>query len=512
MERKAGDGEPVDRAVLALENLTKHFFGVHALEDVSFSIRRGTVHAVVGANGAGKSTLMKILVGVHRPDRGRVLLLGEPFEPIDPGAASAAGVDIVFQEIELANNLTVAENIFLAREPARLGWVSHRGMHNEACALLARVGLEVSPETEVGELGVAEKQLVQIARALHGARHILIMDEPTSALTDHEIERIFAVIRHLRGEGMTILYVSHKLDEVFALADDVSVLRDGRLVRTMRVRDATPDELIRLMVGEAAEAPLAQATRPAPAKPPALSVKGLSRDRAFHDVSFEVHPREIVGLFGIVGAGRTEVARAIFGLDAYDRGSVELLGRPLPPRAPAVSVRAGLGLLPEDRKLQGLLLELSVRWNTSLAALPRLSRWGVVPSREEYELVREEIRRLGIVAANTEMEARNLSGGNQQKVVLGKWLAVQPKVLILDEPVKGIDVGAKAEIHRLIRELADEGLAILLISSELDEIINVCDRVLVLHAGRLTAELSRADMTREGIMRHAVSLANDASV
>ena len=493
--------------LIQFERIDKSFFGVHALRDVSFEVAAGEIHALVGANGAGKSTLMKVLVGVHAPDAGRLLLDGAPIRPSGPEEARKLGIDIVFQEIELPPNMTIAECVFLAREPRRFGLVDFNRMHRETAALLDRLGVSLPPTAVIANLSVAEKQLVQIARALSGETRLLIMDEPTSALTDHEIERLFTILERLREEGTAILYVSHKLDEIFRLANRVTVLRDGQRVGTKAREDLTPDELVRMMLGDKAEAMTeTEAGRPAATDRPAvLEVEGLTRAGAFREVSFTLHEGEVLGMFGIVGAGRTEVARALFGLDPYDAGVLRLRGKEVRFRHPSQAIAAGLGLVPEDRKLQGLLLEDSLEHNVSLPSLRRLTRAGLISHRREHQLASQAVADLGIVTASIRMEARHLSGGNQQKVVLARWLATNPSILILDEPTKGIDVGAKREVHALVRRLASEGIATLLISSELDEVMALADRVLVMREGMLVATLDAATTSREEVLRHAVS-------
>lgn len=493
--------------LLRLEGLTKHFHGVHALEGASFDVQEGSIHAVVGENGAGKSTLMKLLVGIHAPDAGRIVWEGQAITLDGPAAARDRGIDIVFQEIELAPNLTVGESIFLAREPSRWGWVDAGRVFRSAARLLASLGVPIRPEALIEELSVAEKQLIQIARALAGEPRLLILDEPTSALTEHESGRLFEILQELRRRGTTLLYVSHKLEEIFRLADTITVLRDGRHVGTFPRRELDADALIRHMVGPARE--LAGTTRtPGAARKdntaPLLAVRDLTRSPAFTEVSFEVRRGEVVGLFGIVGAGRTEVARALFGLDPFDLGNILINGRAVRFRSPSQAVAAGLGLVPEDRKLQGLILEMSLRRNLSLAALARLATAGIIRSREERRLAADAVSRLGIVTRGMEQEVRDLSGGNQQKVVIARWLATQPRLLILDEPTRGIDIAAKREVHALIRRLAAEGLGVLLISSELEEVLGLSDRLLVLREGRLTGEFDPRTASREAVLRAAV--------
>ena len=497
-------------SLLEFREISKRFFGVHALEGISFTVEAGEIHALCGANGAGKSTLMKILVGVHQPDSGAMLLDDDPVTLAGPAAARALGIDIVFQEIEIPPNLTVAEAVFLAREPRRWGLVDYDRMFRETAALMAQLGVPLSPDDPVERLSVAEKQLVQITRALSGEARVLIMDEPTSALTDHEAERLFELLEALRERGTTILYVSHKMDEIFRLSNRITVLRDGRLVGTRDAGQLTPDELVRMMVGDAAGDdaldPRAAGGEHASllAGEEILRVTGLTRPGAFRDVSFSLRRGEVLGMFGIVGAGRTEVARCLFGLDPYQEGVITLGDRQVRFRSAAEAVTAGLALVPEDRKGQGLILEMSIQRNASLPELPRLTRAGIVQSGAEARVAAGVVRDLGVVAAGVEQDVKQLSGGNQQKVVIGKWLAMHPKILILDEPTKGIDVAAKREVHALIRRMAADGLSVLLISSELGEVLALSDRLLVLREGRVTAELDPRETTREEVMRHAV--------
>ncbi|HET6382322.1 MAG TPA: sugar ABC transporter ATP-binding protein [Armatimonadota bacterium] len=490
--------------ILRFERITRRFFGVRALSDVSFGVRSGQIHAIMGANGAGKSTLMKILVGVHQPDSGRIFLAGSPVAIPNPAAARALGIDIVFQEIELAPNLTVAESLFLSRERTTAGVIRAGEMLTAAAGLMERLGLALQPDAKIETLSVAEMQLVQIARALSADARIIIMDEPTSSLTDVEVERLFTILQGLRAAGHTILYITHKLEEVFKLADTITVLRDGQHVATSPAAEFTRGDLVSMMIGTTRARGLERHEATAPGDP-VLEVAALTRAGKFYDISFTAHRGEVLGFFGIVGAGRTEIARCLFGLDPIDSGEIRLDGRPVKFRSSSDAVRAGLALAPEDRKLQGLLLEESLLHNMSLAALPRLTVAGFVSPVREFALAGQYIRALGVVCSNLQQEARNLSGGNQQKVVIAKWLATRPRLLILDEPTKGIDVGAKAEVYQLVRQLAGEGMAVILISSELDEALGLSDRLIVMHEGRVTAELNPTDTTRDEVMRFAVT-------
>lgn len=494
--------------LLSLRNLTKRFAGVAALNEVSLDVAKGAVHAVVGQNGAGKSTLMKLLVGVHQPDSGEMLLREKPYRVASPLEARGLGVDIVFQEIELPPNLTVADCVFLAREPRKHFALDYAAMASATVSAMARLGIEIAPDRVVENLSVAEKQLVQVARALVGNAEIIILDEPTSALSDHEVERLFDIISRLRADGATMLYVSHKLEEIFRLADTVTALRDGTVVGTKPCGELDSAELVALMAGAPPEVVATEfmPKRPAAAhsETPALEVRSLSRRGVFEDISLMVAKSEIVGLFGIVGAGRTELVRALFGLDPPERGEIRMNGVPMSIRSPSQAIKLGLGLVPEDRKTQGLLLETSLLRNCSLAALPELTSVGCIRTADEWKLGEAAVRRLSIMAANLEQEAASLSGGNQQKTVIARWLALSPRVLLMDEPTKGIDVGAKREVYSIIRTLADSGMGILLITSELDEALELPDRLLIMRSGRLSAELDPRTATRTEVLRHAV--------
>ena len=501
--------------VLEFDQLYKHFGGVAALSDVSFSVDAGEIHAVVGENGAGKSTLMKCLVGVHRADKGAIRLSGHAISPANPEAARARGSDVVFQEIELAQNLTVAQSICLAREPTRFGMIDRNSMRSIAASALERVGVPISPDAPIEDLRTAEKQGVQIARALAQGASILIMDEPTSSLSDHEVERLMTVLESLRSGGTTILYVSHKLEEIFRLANTITVLRDGRHVATQPRSELNPDALISLMAGpDRAKDPALDATAvrgkeaessTADSARVALSAENVGNGRDFSGVSFDLHEGEVLGLFGIVGAGRTEVSRAIFGLDPLPTGHLKLRGESVRFRTASAAIARGLALVPEDRKLQGLILDENLRRNIALPAMSRVTTLGAVSRRREYALAGEAVKQFGIVArAGVDQEAQSLSGGNQQKVVLAKWLATKPTVLILDEPTKGIDVGAKREVHEMVRQFAKSGLAVLLISSELEEVMGLADRIMVMRAGRVAGILPAAGATRDALLKLAV--------
>ena len=489
-------------ALLRVDTISKVYPGVVALNDVSFDVGAGTVHAVVGENGAGKSTLMQVIAGAQRPSSGRLIFRNEALHLASTRDANRRGIAIVFQEIVLAPNMTIAENIYLGQEPKMMGaFVDRRAIRSQAAAAMARLGIDLDPGMRLGSLTIAQQQLIEICRALVHDPQLLILDEPTSSLSEAESVILFRVVRDLRARGVTILYISHRMREIFDNCDVVTVLRDGQHVRTTRLADTTPDEIVRMMVGR----DLAEVKRIRPsakARPVVLSVHGLSDGESYRDVSFDLHEGEIVGLAGLVGAGRSEVAMGIFGAPPPKAGTISLSGRDIVIAKPRQAMRHGIGVVPEDRKSQGLFLGMSVGKNLSLAALSLgvLSRLGLVKSGAEDDLVGHYVRRLRIRTPSVEQLVGLLSGGNQQKVVLAKWLASNPQVLIVDEPTRGVDVGAKAEIYSIMRELAHEGLAILVISSDLPEVLTISDRILVMRSSRLAGEISFDEASEERIM------------
>jgi ABC-type sugar transport system ATPase subunit len=496
-----------------MRGIGKRFPGVVALDGVDFDVRRGEVHALMGANGAGKSTLIKILAGAYTPDAGEIAIEGRVVAIRDPHVAQQLGISPVHQELNLALPLGVAENIFLGRQPRRRGGLIDRArMQREAAGLLSDLGVHIEP-TAVENLSVAQRQMVSIARAVSAEARIVIFDEPTAPLSEHEATILFNIIRRLRDRGLGIVYTSHRLEEIFTLADRVTVLRDGHLVGTSPIGEMTMGRLIMMMVGR--ELGEAVPTRPAgvsteiPAA--ALEVRGLTRNGVLHDCSMVVARGEIVGLFGLVGAGRTELARAIFGADPIDAGEIWVGGQRRHIRSPSDAIKCGIGLAPEDRKFEGLLTDMSVGRNIALAALPRLARMGMVRGGAERNLARRFVDRLAIKTPSLDQPVKFLSGGNQQRVVVAKWLATNPKLLILDEPTKGIDVSAKAEIHALIADLARQGVGVVLISSELPEVLAMCDRILVMHHGRLTGSFVRGEPDREALMRAATGEVDDGA-
>jgi rhamnose transport system ATP-binding protein len=501
---------PSTPPMLVLDSAAKSFGAVKALIDGSVTLLPGEAHALLGENGAGKSTLVKILAGVHRPDSGSLVVDGMPAEFSGPADAKAAGVAIIYQEPTLFPDLSVAENIYMGRQPLGRGRsIDRRAMNADARAIFARLGVVLDPARPARGLSVADQQIVEIAKALSLDAKVLVMDEPTAALTSVEVERLFEVMRTLRSHGAAVLFISHRLEEVFASCQRVTIMRDGRFVRTAPIEDLTIDDIIRSMVGRDLDSLFPKtATKPGDV---VLEVEGLSREGAFHDISFTVRRGEIVALAGLVGAGRSEVARAVFGIDRSTSGSVRLLGNLLPPGSPQAAMRAGVALVPEDRRQQGLVMDLGIDQNVSLASLGRLRRHGLIRRADEQKLAGTWAQKLQLKFGRMKNPVATLSGGNQQKVVLGKWLAREPALLIIDEPTRGIDVGTKAEVHRIIDGLVAAGTAVLMISSELPEVLGMADRVLVLHEGRMTAELTRDEATEDAVMRAASGLSPEVA-
>ncbi|MEU6872530.1 sugar ABC transporter ATP-binding protein [Streptomyces sp. NPDC046751] len=496
--------------VLALRNVSKSFGAVRALHDVSLTLRPGEVHALAGENGAGKSTLIKTLAGVHRPDGGQLLLDGTPVAFHGPADARDAGIAVIYQEPALFPDLSIAENIFMGRQPRRrLGRIDHRAVRGATGALMRRLGVGLDPERPARGLSIADQQIVEIAKALSFDARVLIMDEPTAALTGAETARLFSVVRTLRDEGAAVLFISHRLDEIFELCGRVTTLRDGRLIASEPLAGLTADALVRRMVGRDLDDlyPKQDAT----VGEVALSVRRLTREGAFRDVSFEVRRGEIVALAGLVGAGRTEVAQAVFGVDRVDAGEVRVDGTVLRPGSPTAAMAAGLALVPEDRRQRGLVMEMSIERNIGLTGLGELRRHGLVRRALERDRAADWALRLRLTYHRLADSVGVLSGGNQQKVVLAKWLATGPSVLVVDEPTRGIDVGTKAEVHRLLSASAADGLAVLMISSDLPEVIGMADRVLVMCEGRLVAELPRGSATEETVLASAAGVGGRAA-
>lgn len=489
--------------VLEMRGISKTYPGVRALDNVSLEVRKGEVHALVGENGAGKSTLMKILAGAQLGDSGEIRINGRTVEIDSPQKAMDLGISIIYQEFNLVPYLNAAENIFLGREPrARIpGFVDFRTMYDEAQRVIDRLGVALDIRVPVNRLSIAQQQMVEIAKATSRQSMIIVMDEPSATLTEHELESLFSLIRQLKAQGVSIVYISHRLEEVFEIADRVTVLRDGKHIATRDVSGLTREEIIRYMVGR--ELTQMMPKVPAPLGDVVLEVRNLRRKDKLHDISFAVRRGEVLGLAGLVGAGRTELARAIFGADPIDGGEILLEGKPVKVRCPQDAIRLGIGLVTEDRKNQGLVLGMMVRENITLANLSALSRLNFLMLAREREVAQKYVADLSIRPPSIERAVQNLSGGNQQKVVLAKWLFTQSKVLIFDEPTRGIDVGAKAEIYQLMNELAANGVAIIMISSELPEVIGMSDRILVMHEGRIAGALSASEATQERVMHLA---------
>ena len=488
--------------LLEVGQVTKQFPGVKALQDVDLTLNRGEVLAVIGENGAGKSTLMKILAGVQPLDTGEIRIDGKIVQLVSVEAALSQGIALIHQELNLADNLDVGSNIFLGREPLRLGLIDHGRIHRESKQFLNSVGLQVDPATIVRELTVGKQQMVEIAKALSINARVLIMDEPTSSLSQRETDNLFDVIKDLRAAGVSIIYISHRLGEVKELADRVTVLRDGKNAGDLSREEINHDSMVKLMVGR----DLSAFYQHTPREPEGTVLKVTDlRTPAHpeHPLSFEVQAGEIVGLAGLVGAGRTELLQTLFGITPSIGGTIDMDGETVNPQNPIEAIRAGIALAPENRKQQGLVMEMALSENMSLPSLIRDQHHGFLNRQQEAKITEQMIKQMQIKTPSAEQEVRYLSGGNQQKVVLGKWLAMEPKLLLLDEPTRGIDVGAKQEIYGLMEKLTRRGVAILFVSSEMEEVLGMSDRALVMHEGRLSGELSRTELSEEAIMQLA---------
>lgn len=493
---------------LELTSVAKSFGSVVALSDGNLRLDSGSIHALVGENGAGKSTLVKIIAGLYRADQGEYRLLGHPVDFHSTAQAKDAGVAVIYQEPTLFPDLTVAENIFIGRQPRnRLGLIDRAAMRRAASALFEQLGVPIDPSRLAEGLSIADQQIIEIAKAISMDARVLIMDEPTAALSGVEVDRLFSVARGLRDSGAAVLFISHRFEEVFALCDRITVMRDGAYIATHDATAVTVDEIVREMVGRDIEQLFPKAA--AEIGDVVLDVVGLARAGVFRDVSFQIRAGEIVAFAGLVGAGRTEIARAIFGIDHVDAGTVSIAGRTLRAGRPMDAIKAGIGFVPEDRRKQGLVMDLSVARNATLTLRHALARAGIISGAREHSAAARWTTLLQ-VKGGLDAEVSTLSGGNQQKVVLAKWLATEPRLLIVDEPTRGIDVGTKAEVHRLLSDLAVRGIAVLMISSELPEVLGMADRVMVVREGAIVAELSRADATPELVMRAATAAGEDA--
>ena len=491
--------------ILEMKGITKRFPGVLALDHVDLTVYPGQVLALVGENGAGKSTLMKVLSGVHQMDEGEILMEGKPVKIENPLASQLMGISIIYQELSVLDNMNIAENIFLGREK-RSGriFVDKKQMHAEARKLLDEVGLDVDTHTMAGELSTAQKQMIEVAKALSFNSKIIIMDEPTSSLTETETDILFGIIRKLREKGVAIVFISHKLAEIFAITDEVAILRDGVSAGRMMTEGCTENDIIKAMVGRDVDDLYAK--QAAPIGDVVLEVKNLNTKGFLKDINFELRAGEILGFAGLVGAGRSEVMRAVFGIDPKESGEIYIKGKKVDIKNPRDAMLQGIGFVPEDRKLQGLVLGMSVGKNTTLAALKAVAnKAGFINHKQEKEMADKFVKALEVKTPSNDQLVKNLSGGNQQKVVVAKWLANNPDILILDEPTRGIDVGAEKEIHQLMSDLANQGVAIIMISSELPEVLGMSDRVIVMHEGRIKGQLSREDADQVSIMKMAVS-------
>jgi len=491
-----------DSPVLEMRHIRKTFPGVVALDDVDFDLRRGEVHILLGENGAGKSTLMKILSGAYQKSAGQIVFDGHDVEIRNPKHAQTLGISTIYQEFNLIPHLSVGENIFLGREPRRLGLIDQRAIFQAATHALNGLGLTLDPRQLIKGLKVAEQQMVEVAKALSLDARILIMDEPTAALTDHEIKELFATIRSLREKGVSIVYISHRMEELFEIGDRVTILRDGRTVGTYNVREKTKSELIRLMVNR--ELTELFPKERAELGPEVLRVEGLNTLGGLKDICFSLRKGEVLGIAGLLGAGRTELARAIFGLDKIASGVISMNGLQQRIGSPRAAINSGIGFLTEDRKSQGLVLPLSVKENLCLASVDKFSRWGLMDAREEQQAADRYVKDLRIKTPSLDQKVVYLSGGNQQKVVLSKWLCCKSEVFIFDEPTRGVDVGAKAEIYQLMNRLTASGVAIIMISSEMLEVLGMSDRILVMRGGRITGEFSAEEATQERVLQCAL--------
>ncbi|MFC1781625.1 sugar ABC transporter ATP-binding protein [Planctomycetota bacterium] len=491
--------------ILEIKDISKSFPGVKALNNVSIRIKPGTIHALIGENGAGKSTLMRILIGIYSKYDGEIFLHRHKVAHKDVGQALDLGISMIHQELTYVPYMTIAENIFLGKEPSfkLVHWIKSKELYRKTKELLQKVELNIDPNRLMKDLSVAERQMVEIAKALSYHSEIIIMDEPTSALSEREVERLFSIFKDMKARGVTVIYISHKLDEIFQIADEVTVLRDGNMIATYKISQVNAETLVSKMVGrKLTDIFPRQTVQPGKG---ILTVKNLGKKGVFQNISFTVHEGEILGLAGLMGAGRTEVIRCIFGLDKYDKGQIFIGDQEVKITKPSDAIKLGLGLASEDRKVTGLIPCLSIRKNITLSNLNLCSLGPMVLQKREKKLVDRMITDLTIKTPGREQKVVNLSGGNQQKVVLGKALLSQPDILILDEPTRGIDVGAKSEIYKLMRDLADQGKAIIMISSELEEILGMSDRIIILHNGKITGRLCRDEANQEKIMKYAIA-------
>jgi len=491
-----------DKYILELKNVSKAFPGVQALKKINFNLKKGEVHSLVGENGAGKSTLLKILAGAYKKDTGVITLKGEEVKITDPKQALDLGISVIYQEFNLIPNLSIAENIFMGRAPRKKsGLIDFLKLHDDAGFFLKKIGMKKDPKTLVTELSVAEQQMVEIAKSLSLSAGIIVMDEPTSALTESEKETLFKIIGELKEKEVSVVFISHIIEEVLEISDRITVLRDGEYVKTVNAMDTTPQKIIRMMVGRELKDfyPKIEAKK----GKIVLEVKTLTKKSKYEDISFRLHEGEVLGFAGLVGSGRAEVMRGIFGIETPDSGEIYIRGNKVKVNSIFETIKMKMGFVPEDRREEGLILSRSVKDNINITKLSGINSYGFVKKQKEEEIADKYRKRLNIRTPNTQQIVQNLSGGNQQKIVIAKWLAIDPRILILDDPTRGIDVGAKKEIYSLINDLAKEKIGIILISSELPEILNISDRILVMREGRITGEFTRKEATQEKIMQLA---------
>lgn len=489
--------------IVQMKGISKAFSGNRVLENVTFEIMKGEVHALMGENGAGKSTLMKILTGIYQRDLGSVYMKGEEVHFKNAKEAENAGIAVIHQELNIIPYLSVTDNMFLGKELkyGKLGIVKHKEMKQKTREYLNRLGIDIDPDTEAGDLSVGQQQMIEIARAVAANMEVLIMDEPTAALTDREIESLFKVISTLREQGVGIVYISHRMEEIFQICDRISVLRDGQFIGVKEIPKTDFDEIVKMMVGRQLGDRFPE--RKTVLGPERLKIENFTCKGKFEDIRFSVKQGEILGVAGLMGAGRTEIMEAIFGHRQKQSGTILIDGKGVTIKSPFDAIKNGIGFITEDRKSEGLVLDLSVRENFSLTNLGRISKKNVISSKQEESFVDDLIEKLHVKTASRELSVKSLSGGNQQKIVIGKWLGIEPKILILDEPTRGVDVGAKKEIYQLMNQLTEQGVAIIMVSSELPEILGMSDRILVIHEGKVSAVLSRAEADQEKIMQAA---------
>ncbi|MGK7376684.1 sugar ABC transporter ATP-binding protein [Planococcus sp. 1R117A] len=489
--------------MIKMNNISKSFSGNQVLKDVQFSLEKGEIHALMGENGAGKSTLMKILTGIYSRDSGTVEVKGKEIHFTSPKQAEEAGIAVIHQELNILPHLSITDNLFLGKEETfgRSGVLKTKDMREKTRKALTELGLNVDPSQPASTLSVGQQQIVEIAKALSAEAEVIVMDEPTAALTDREIDTLFATIRNLQSKGVSFIYISHRMEEIFSLCDRITILRDGQYVGDRNISETSFEEIVQMMVGRELGERFPE--RNAKIGEVKLAVKGLSRKNCFENVSFEIRKGEVLSIAGLMGAGRTEVAQSLFGYKKADAGTLELDGRQVKIDKPKTAKELGIGYVTEDRKSEGLIVDFSVEENVSMTNFSSISKNGLISKDKERSLYDRMVKRLGIRTSGPTQTAKSLSGGNQQKVVIAKWLGIEPELLILDEPTRGVDVGAKKEIYSIINELAERGVAILMISSELPEVIGMADRVIVMHEGKVTADLPKNEMTQERIMHFA---------